>query len=76
MNEKQTQVLEILAEVLERPASELKPEQHLKDDLEMDSAQSLELLSEIEDRFEIEIDEISAAKAVTVGDVLALAEAS
>jgi acyl carrier protein len=74
VNEKQTQVLKILAEVLNRPAEGLEPNMHLKDDLGLDSAQSLELLCGIEEAFETEIDEMAAAKVERVSDLLAFAE--
>ncbi len=46
-------------------------EMELVADLDMDSAKALELLVELEDRFDVEIDDESAAKLNTVGDVLA-----
>lgn len=73
MNDKQKQLLDILAAVTERPVDTLKLEQELKGDLELDSAQTLELLSEIEDAFDTEISEIDAAKVKTVGDLLEFA---
>lgn len=73
MNDKQKQLLEILAAVTERPVETLKLEQELKGDLELDSAQTLELLSEIEDAFDMEISELDAAKVKTVGDLLEFA---
>jgi acyl carrier protein len=73
MNDKQKQLLDILAAVTERPVDTLKLEQELKGDLELDSAQTLELLSEIEDAFDTEISEVDAAKVKTVGDLLEFA---
>ena len=74
MNDKQQKVLEILADVVQKPAESFKPEHHLKDDLDLDSAQSLELLCGIEEAFDTEIDEMAAAKVERVSDLLALAE--
>lgn len=74
MNEKQQQVLEILARVVEQPAGELAPEQSLKTDLQLDSYKALDLLATIEEEFDVEISEVEAAKVETVGDVLALAD--
>ena len=37
MNDKQKRIVEILAEVVERPVDSIKPEQDLKADLELDS---------------------------------------
>ena len=73
MNEKQQQLLEILAAVTQRPADAWKHEHELKGDRELDSAQTLELLSEIEDAFDMEISEVAAAKVKTVGDLLEFA---
>ena len=73
MNDKQKKLLDILAAVTERPVDTLTLEQELKGDLELDSAQTLELLSEIEDAFDTEISEVDAAKVKTVGDLLEFA---
>ena len=72
MNDKQQQVLEILSGVVEKPAAELKPEHKLKDDLELDSTQGMELLANLEDEFDLDIDEAQAAKLERIGDLLAL----
>lgn len=69
MNEKQQKILSILAEVIGRPAEEIKPEHDLRTDLELDSPQTLELLCEIEEAFDFEIDEVEAAKVKTVKDL-------
>lgn len=74
MSDKQEKLFQILAEVTQRPTSDFKAEQKLRDDLELDSTQALELLSTIEDDFDIEIDEIEAAKFETVGDLLVKVE--
>jgi acyl carrier protein len=73
MNDKKKQLLEILAGVVQRPVDSLKLEHELKGDLELDSAQTLELLSEIEDAFDTEISEVAAANVKTVGDLLEFA---
>jgi acyl carrier protein len=74
VSDKREQLFQILAEVTQRPASDFKPEQKLRDDLELDSTQALELLSTIEDDFDVEIDEMEAAKFETVGDLLTKVE--
>ncbi|MBL4846637.1 MAG: acyl carrier protein [Planctomycetes bacterium] len=71
MSDKRQKLFEILAQVAERPITELSLEQKLKDDLELDSTQALDLLSTIEEEFDIEIDEMEAAKFETVADLLA-----
>lgn len=75
MNEKQQRLVAILAEVAQVDAASVKPEQHLKNDLRLDSAQALELLATIEDEFDMEIDEVAASKIATVKDVLDFADA-
>ena len=76
MNEKQQRVIDILADVTKKPAGDLQPSLHLRDDLQLDSAQSLELLSEIEEAFDVEIDEVTAAKVETVQQLLDLVPAA
>ena len=59
--------------VIDRPVEEIKPEHDLRTDIELDSAQTLELLCEIEDTFGVDIDEVAAAKVQTVKDLLEFA---
>lgn len=66
-----SRVLAILARVVRRDASTLKPTQDLASDLDVNSASALELLSTLEEELSIEISEVEAAKLRTVGDVLA-----
>ena len=74
MNEQQQKILSILASVIDRPVEEIKLEHDLRTDIELDSAQTLELLCEIEETFEVDIDEVAAAKVKTVKDLLEFAE--
>jgi len=62
--------ISILARICGRPADSINPEMELVADLDMDSARSLELLVELEDRFGVEIDDDAIADLNTVGDVL------
>jgi acyl carrier protein len=62
--------IEIIARIAGRSAESIDPKMELVADLDMDSAKSLELLVELEDRFGIEIDDEEAADLNTVGDVL------
>ena len=64
-------VLQILARVTRRDPATIKPEQDLAGDLDVGSAQALELLATLEDELGIEINEVAAAKLRTVRDVLA-----
>jgi len=63
--------ISIIARIAGRPADSIGPETELVADLDMDSAKSLELLVELEDRFGVEIDDEAIAVLNTVGDVLA-----
>ena len=74
MNEKQQKVMTILADVLEKPVESIKPEHELKGDLEVDSAQAMELLATIEETFDMDISEVEAAKVAKVQDLLDLAK--
>ena len=73
MNEQQQKILNILSIVIDRPVETIKPEHDLRTDIELDSAQTLELLCEIEEAFDVDIDEVAAAKVKTVKDLLEFA---
>lgn len=62
--------ISIISRITGRPAESIDPEMELVADLDMDSAKSLELLVELEDRFDVEIDDEAIADLNTVGDVL------
>ena len=66
--------MSIIAQVTGVSTESITPEMELVADLDMDSAKALELLVELEDRFEVEIDDDDAATLNTVGDVLATIE--
>jgi acyl carrier protein len=67
----ETKALAVLAKVSKRPVAELTPNKDLKADLDLGSAEALELLATLEETLAIEISEVEAAKMRTVGDVLA-----
>ncbi len=71
MSDRQTQTLKVLAKVSKRPIADLTPGKDLKSDLDLGSAEALELLATLEETLGIEISEVEAAKMRTVGDVLA-----
>jgi acyl carrier protein len=70
VNDPQKRILEILGEVIGKPAESIDPKSTIKKDLELDSVQVLELLANLEDEFDREISEIEAAKIETVQDIL------
>jgi long-chain acyl-CoA synthetase len=64
---------ETLADLIERatgrPAGELKPEASLEKDLSLGSLDRVELLSAIEDRYQVDMNESKFAAAATVGEL-------
>ena len=66
--------MSVIAQVTGVSTESITPEMELIADLDMDSAKALELLVELEDRFDVEIDDENAANLNTVGDVLATIE--
>lgn len=66
--------LDIIARISGADRGSLRPEQELVADLNLDSAKALELLVELEDRFNIEIDDEDATRLNTVGGILAYLE--
>ena len=71
MTSNETKTLQVLAKVSKRPVAELTPGKDLKSDLDLGTAEALELLATLEETLGIEISEVEAAKMRTVGDVLA-----
>lgn len=62
--------LATIARVAKRAPEELRPELDLASDLEIGSAEALELLATLEDELDVEISELDAARMRTVGCVL------
>ena len=65
----ENKVMRIIAEISEVNESEIRMESELVDDLEVDSMMSLEILTELERDFGIQISETDLADFVTVGDI-------
>lgn len=63
-------VTEIVVDRLGVEAEKVTPEASFKDDLGADSLDITELVMELEDAFDMEIDEEDAEKIVTVKDVV------
>lgn len=61
-----------VADVLEREPEEIRLGQHFQDDLEIDSLGFFELMLELEESFDIEIDEKEAEAIRTTDEGLAL----
>ncbi|MBX3468183.1 MAG: acyl carrier protein [Planctomycetes bacterium] len=69
-------VFEILARVSGRDRATIKPEQDLAADLDVGSAQALELLATLEEELSVEISEVEAARLRSVRDVLEFVRAA
>jgi acyl carrier protein len=69
-------VIKSLAEILQKDISEITLEKTLQGDLEVDSLDTVELLMEAEEYFNIDIDstEINPEEIVTVADMIAFVE--
>ncbi len=67
-------VIEIIADFLDIEAEEIKVESDLKEDLQADSLDFVELVMELEEEFDFEADEDKLAGLKTVGDVIKFIE--
>jgi acyl carrier protein len=70
MSELDAKLKKIIAEQLMVEESQLKPEAHFIDDLGADSLDTVEMVMEIEDAFDIEVPDEDAEKMATVGDAI------
>ncbi len=67
-------VIEIIADFLDIEVEEIKVESDLKEDLQADSLDFVELIMELEEEFDFEADEDKLAGLKTVGDVIKFIE--
>lgn len=65
-------VSQLVARIANRPAAELRPEARLEDDLGLGSIDRVELLSALEDRYQVDLSEGRFTAATTVSDLEAL----
>jgi acyl carrier protein len=70
MNDREKQVLEIVARVSKRDVASIKPEQQLVADLGIDSPKALQLMCDLEEELKIEMPDDAVGKIVTVSDIL------
>ncbi|MGB5823764.1 MAG: acyl carrier protein [Proteocatella sp.] len=63
-------VIEILAEKLDKDASEIQVTSKIKDDLGADSLDMVEIVMEIEEEFDVEVDDADTALIITVQDII------
>jgi acyl carrier protein len=64
------EVKEVVAEQLNVNADDIKEESKFVEDLGADSLDVVELIMELEEKFDIEIPDADAEKIATVGDVI------
>lgn len=70
-----TTVSQMIAEKFQVSVDSITVDTKLKDDLNIDSLDSVEMVMELEDKFSISIKDEDAAKFVTVGDIVNYIEA-
>lgn len=68
-------ITDVLAASLERDPSTIKPDQHLRDDLGLDSLRTFELLYDLERAFDLEIPNDDLPGLQTLADVITYVEA-
>jgi acyl carrier protein len=66
--------MEIVAEKLDKPKEDLSPDKSFINDLGADSLDTVELMMDIEDEFDLSIPEEEAQKIVTIGDAIKYVE--
>lgn len=66
----ETKVIEMIGEFLDIEVSEISLSSDLKEDLQADSLDFVELVMELEEEFGFEADEDKLAELKTVGDVV------
>lgn len=69
------QILASLSERLRVDATQIKPQHSLKNDLGLDSADSIELVFALEEMFDFEVPDQDFRKWATVSDVIRYVEA-
>lgn len=69
------QVKAIICKELKLDPSKVTEESNLKDDLGADSLDAVEIIMDIEDEFNIQIDDSEAENIKTVGDIVKYIEA-
>lgn len=63
------QVKEVISKKFHVGVETLTPETRLREDVHIDSLDSVELLMELEDTFGIKIDDVDAASLTTIGSI-------
>ena len=63
-------IIEIVAEKMDKPKEEITEDKSFVNDLGADSLDTVELMMDIEDEFDVSIPEEEAQKIVTIGDAI------
>lgn len=69
-NDVAERIIEIVAEKMGKPKEEISAEKSFVNDLGADSLDTVELMMDIEDEFDLSIPEEEAQKIVTIGDAI------
>lgn len=72
--ELECKVIEIVAKQFAVAKEKVSPKTRFQDDLAADSLDTIEMVMELEDAFDIEVPDDTAAKIKTVGDVIDFVE--
>jgi acyl carrier protein len=75
MSETAQRIIEIIAEKMDKPKETISREKSFINDLGCDSLDTVELMMDIEDAFDLNIPEEDAEKIVTVGNAIDYVEA-
>ena len=70
MDHKQ-EFLEIVAKYCDKDVSEIKEDMRFREDLEFNSLSFMTFLRDLEDTFDVELEEESALQITTIGEALA-----
>jgi acyl carrier protein len=68
-------IIEIIAKKMDKPKEDIKPEMTFVGDLGADSLDTVEIMMEIEDQFNLNIPEEEAEKIETIADAIKYVEA-
>ena len=74
MSEIADRIMEIVAEKMDKPKEEISPEKSFVNDLGADSLDTVELMMDIEDEFDLSIPEEEAQKIETIGHAIKYVE--
>ena len=74
MSEIADRIIEIVAGKMDKPKAEVTPEKSFVNDLGADSLDTVELMMDIEDEFDLSIPEEEAQKIETIGDAIKYVE--